>query len=497
MSYTLLTGATGLLGAYLVRDLTRAGQRLAVLVRRTRYLSAEHRVDMLVSHWEKRSDCALPRPVVLEGDLREDSLGLDAETQRWVSENCTSFMHNAASLTFHADGPNEEPWLSNLHGTRHVLEFCRRTGIRQFHHVSTAYVCGLRQDRVYEHELDVGQEHGNDYEVSKFESEKLVRGADFLDSLTVYRPAIILGDSQTGYTTTYHGFYVPLKLVASLISKTGGVGVPRDMIEVGVRMASQRLREMLTLTGQEAKNYVPVDWVSAVMSHIFLSPEHHGKTYHLAPRERVSVELMRNVIEETVCRYVEATSTVSQNTYDWTEFEKFFIEGMNVYRSYWRDDPTFDCTNTLAAAPHLPCPDLDADRIAMLCRYAIDANFGWPKPTPVRPAFDVHAELGRLLSQGAGADLEGMVHLGLQVNGSGGGQWELFLQKGQVLAARQGISDRCVAVYYLNTDTFRSLLSRESTVEKAIRAGRVLIEGNTLHPAELAGILDRLLQPAS
>jgi hypothetical protein len=232
------------------------------------------------------------------------------------------------------------------------------------------------------------------------------------------------------------------------------------------------------------------------MSHIFLHPEHHGKTYQIAPQTRVSVELMRTVIEETVCKYVETTSTVSKNTYDWNEFEKFFIEGMNVYRSYWRDDPTFDCTNTLAAAPHLPCPALDAERIAMLCRYAIDANFGWPKPTPVRPAFDVHAELVRLLGRGA-ANLEGAVHLGLQVNGSGGGQWELFMKDGRVVRARQGISKQCVAVYYLNTDTFRTLLAQESTVDKAIRAGRVLIEGNTLPPAELAGILDRLVHSAS
>ena len=73
----------------------------------------------------------------------------------------------------------EEPYLSNLNGTRNVLEFCSKTDIREFHHVSTAYVCGTRRGRILESELDVGQEHGNDYEISKFESEQLVRAQVF------------------------------------------------------------------------------------------------------------------------------------------------------------------------------------------------------------------------------------------------------------------------------------------------------------------------------
>ena len=40
MAYTLLTGATGLLGRYLLRDLTLADVPLAVVVRPTRFESA-------------------------------------------------------------------------------------------------------------------------------------------------------------------------------------------------------------------------------------------------------------------------------------------------------------------------------------------------------------------------------------------------------------------------------------------------------------------------
>ena len=363
MGYLFLTGATGLLGSYLIRDLTRRGTKLAVLVRGTRLASPQHRIEALIERWEKQAGHSLPRPVIFEGDLSRPNLGLDQAAIDWIRQNCEAVMHNAASLTFHAENPDSEPWLSNLHGTRRVLELARQTAIRQFHHVSTAYVCGLRRDRVMEDELDVGQKHGNDYEISKFQAEKLVRQADFLDHPTIYRPGIILGDSQSGYTSTYHGFYVPLKLVATLIDKTAAYSPNREVILARVRAAGDRLRQVLQLTGREAKNFVPVDWVSAVMAKIYSHRELHGRTYHLTPRKRVPVEMFQAVMERVFLEFAERKHAEREKLnvkgdVNWLEFEKLFREGMDVYRAYWGDDPVFDDTNTRQAAPEFPCPEL-------------------------------------------------------------------------------------------------------------------------------------------
>ena len=84
------------------------------------------------------------------------------------------------------------------------------------HYISTAYVCGHREDLVKEDEFDVGQEFRNDYENSKFQAEKLVRDFPEFDSLTVFRPVVITGDSITGYTSTYHGTYLYMKLARVL-----------------------------------------------------------------------------------------------------------------------------------------------------------------------------------------------------------------------------------------------------------------------------------------
>ena len=49
MTYHLLTGATGLLGSYLLRDCLRQGHRLAVLVRPSKRESGRQRIEAILS----------------------------------------------------------------------------------------------------------------------------------------------------------------------------------------------------------------------------------------------------------------------------------------------------------------------------------------------------------------------------------------------------------------------------------------------------------------
>src|SRR5277367_4641035 len=92
--YHLLTGATGLLGSYLLRDSLLAGRRMAVLVRPSKSESAVQRIETQLRLWELSMETTLPRPVVLEGDLSEIDLGLDNVTLNWIGRNCESVFHN-------------------------------------------------------------------------------------------------------------------------------------------------------------------------------------------------------------------------------------------------------------------------------------------------------------------------------------------------------------------------------------------------------------------
>lgn len=373
--YLLLTGATGLLGRYLLRDLLSAGVPIAAVVRASRRKSPERRIDEILYGWEQRDGIKLPRPKVLQGDICSDHLGLSTDDLNWVSEHCDSLMHNAASLSFIAtNGRNGEPWTSNVGGTQKVLEVCEKTGIRDFHHVSTAYVCGLRKGTIYENELDVGQERGNDYERSKIEAEQMVRDADFLAPPTVYRPAIIIGDSETGFTTTFHGFYALLRLAHTLVNS-----------DESAKAGSEPTR--LTLTGDESKNLVPVDWVSAVMSHVFMNREHHGKTFHITPGQATTVRTLQEVLEESIDHRNTVFVGGDEPIENPTVIEQLFYEHLKTYASYWRDDPVFDTTNTREAAPHLPCPTIDTKLLLKLADWAIKHEFRY-KDAPVPAAVD-------------------------------------------------------------------------------------------------------------
>ncbi len=488
MPYQFLTGATGLLGRYLIRDLMQADVSLAVLVRPTRRASARQRVEQIMAFWEEQLGYEMPRPVVLEGDISQKNLGMDERSVEWVKEHCSGMIHNAASLTFHSTGPESEPWRSNIQGVKNVLDLCEQAGIREFLHMSTAYVCGLREGRVLETELDVGQERGNDYEMSKIDAEKIVHAADFLDPPTICRPAIIVGDSQTGYTSTYHGFYAALQLAYTLVKS-------REVNETGLVQAVSRFE----LEGHESKNFVPVDWVSAATTHIVTHPEHHGKTYHLTPRHPATVRLIRDILEQAAGFY--SAKFVGENTEvnDWSEVEQLFNDNIHVYNSYWRDDPIFDCTNTTAALPHLPCPHIDLQTLLKMSKVAIDCNFGGGRDKRIDLDFDPHQHLKPLVDAGekqpAGNNSAHL--LGLEVTGQGGGDWHLLLENGKLVGAQIGRDQNCTAVYHLDSGTFASLANGQDNAGTALEEGRLVIDGNGLTRAELVGLFDEVARGAS
>jgi nucleoside-diphosphate-sugar epimerase len=455
-----------------LRDGLREGHRLAVLVRPTKRESARRRVEAILARCEHECRMSLPRPVVLEGELTEVDLGLDGGDLRWISRHCRSVIHNAASLSFHDNGPHCEPWLSNYEGTRRILDLCRAAGVRKFHHVSTAYVSGLREGKVLETELDVGQTPGNVYENSKIEAEKLVRSAPWIDEPTIYRPSIIVGDSKTGYTSTFHGFYVMVKLAHTLASR---------MVR-GVT-AGQFLVEGLGLSGKECKNLVPVDWVSAVFTRIFSQPQHHGRTYHLVSQRPPTLTLIAKVIQQAVEQYStmadENDSLVG--TGDW--FLSNFREQMEIYRTYWRDDPQFDVSQRLEASP-LECPEMDEAMLLKLAKHAIQSNFGKEQKRKARHELDIHDHMHKLPRRHKPLvpNLTGNHCLGLDVSGPAGGQWKLLLHDGSLTEVEEGLGPQCSAVFRLDSPTFRAFA-------EALRTGRVVIQGNGLEPSRLAAIL--------
>lgn len=354
MKYLLLTGSTGLVGRYLLRDLLQRGHAVAVLVRPDGPEKACDRIEDIMRFWDQRAGFKMPRPFCLEGDVTVPDLGLNAEGRSWVARHCDTMFHNAASLTFRGADRAGEPWRTNLDGTQNTLNFCHNIGIRKFHYVSTAYVCGNRNGVIREDELDLGQGFRNDYEHSKLLAEQLVRCADYLETPTIYRPAVIAGDSVTGYTNTYHGLLHHLKFMAVLFRN---VSPGPD----GIRYLPMRLK----MTGDEQRNIVPVDWVSAVIMRLYETPSAHGGTYHLAPVHPMSPRELITAVESYF--HVDGAEFVGPDTAkDRNDMEQKTDESLDLYESYATTDPTLDTTNTSRFAADIVCPRVDE---AMIHRF--------------------------------------------------------------------------------------------------------------------------------
>jgi long-chain acyl-CoA synthetase len=206
MGDVLLTGATGFLGQELLaRLLERDDRNVHALVRADDDESAAARLP------------AHDRLSAWAADIERPGLGLDDAQADELAERVTTIVHCAASVSFSLG--LEESRRVNVAGTARMAELAERCatrgdGLERLSYVSTAYVAGAHRGAFGEDDLDVGQDFRNAYERSKFEAEQLLRErADGLP-LQVLRPSIVVGDSRTGWTSSFNVLYPPLRAFA-------------------------------------------------------------------------------------------------------------------------------------------------------------------------------------------------------------------------------------------------------------------------------------------
>jgi NAD(P)-dependent dehydrogenase (short-subunit alcohol dehydrogenase family) len=257
MTY-FVTGATGFIGRHLVERLLERDGDVYVLVR-------AGSVDKLNDRW---GDEPRVKPVV--GDLTQPLLGLgDREVAALRDKQVDHFFHLAAVYDMTAD--EEANRVANVEGTRHAVELSNAIGAGTFHHVSSIAAAGRYKGLFREDMFDEGQKLDHPYHRTKFESERIAR-TQVTGPWRVYRPAIVVGHSQTGEMDKVDGPYYFFKAI-------------------------QKLRSMLPqwfpLVGPELgyTNIVPVDFVADAMDHIAHQPGLDGQAFHLAdPRPQRSGE---------------------------------------------------------------------------------------------------------------------------------------------------------------------------------------------------------------
>lgn len=259
---TLLTGATGFLGMELLDHLVRADDRpIVALVRAADQRGADERIAAVRAAVFGDARAHAHRVTAVPGDLGEPGLGLRSRDRAVLARRVGRIVHGAASVSFGSS--LEEARAVNVAGTARVLDLAHGLAdLEHLVHVSTAYVAGARRGVVRAAELDEHAPHRNPYERSKAEAERLVREAGL--PATVVRPAIVVGRSDTGWTSSFNVVYGPLRAYAlgTLTRIPGRAGAPVDV--------------------------VPVDHVAAGIAGLLGRRAAHGRTVHLAAGDRAT-----------------------------------------------------------------------------------------------------------------------------------------------------------------------------------------------------------------
>jgi NAD(P)-dependent dehydrogenase (short-subunit alcohol dehydrogenase family) len=258
-----VTGATGFIGRNLVEQLlrNRTGD-VYVLVRE----GSRERLEELIASWP---DGDRVTPVV--GDLVERNLGVD---QSWIDEHkgkIDHFFHLAAIYDMTADEERNEQL--NVEGTRHAVELANALEAGTLHHVSSVAAAGAHKGLFREDMFDEGQKLPSPYHRTKFESERIAREESQVP-WRVYRPAVVVGHSETGVMDKIDGPYYFFKAIQKI---------------------RHWLPEWMPLVGPELgwTNIVPVDYVAKAMDHIAHQDGLEGQAFHLAhPKGQRSGDVM-------------------------------------------------------------------------------------------------------------------------------------------------------------------------------------------------------------
>jgi thioester reductase-like protein len=259
-----VTGATGFIGRHLVERLLEREGTIYVLVRE----GSRARLEELMSRWDAPPDRIVP----VTGDLTAPMLAVsDADAEQL--EDVDHFFHLAAVYDMSAD--DETNRRANVEGTKNAVDLANRLRARRLHHVSSIAVSGRYRGLFREDMFDEGQKLADPYSQTKFESEKLVRDRAQVP-WRVYRPAIVVGHSQTGEMDKVDGPYYFFKVIQRLRSV-----LPPWMPVVGLEGGTI--------------NLVPVDFVAAAMDHMAHQEGLDRQAFHITDPNPKSAGQVINV----------------------------------------------------------------------------------------------------------------------------------------------------------------------------------------------------------
>jgi thioester reductase-like protein len=263
-----LTGASGFVGAFLLRELLQHPRlRIHCLVRpRAEIGGAERLKANLIAHglgsaWDG------DRVFVVPGDLDRDHLGLEAEEYERLAAKIDLVIHSGALVNFALDYASLAP--SNVAGTREVIRFAAHKKTKPLHHVSSAYVFSSPPSPDVSSadestELEAWGRPALGYTQTKHVADRLAQAARTRGVPTnIYRPGFVLGDSQSGSANM------------------------RDLVTSSIRLIAQF---GVVPESDPGLAVAPVDYVCRAIVDTALSSQPLNRNLHILDREVMQLD---------------------------------------------------------------------------------------------------------------------------------------------------------------------------------------------------------------
>lgn len=354
-----VTGATGFLGAYLVRELLeKTDARIFCHVRADGPDQAVARLRDNLRFYELWNDSFSARLVAVPGDLTRPAMGLSPSSFRELADSVDAVYHSGALVNFIY--PYRMLKGTNVKGTEEALRFAVTGRPKRFHHVSTF--------SVYDNPSFFGRKISEDdqlsdpagyllgYSESKWVAEQMVRTA-FSRGLrgSIFRPGEITGSSATGIWRVNDT--VIRSLLASLVA--------------GVLPASQ-MRFHIT----------PVDYVAGAIVRIAAQEPESGQAFNLINLQVKSLSELAPILDElgypmeVVPLEVWTRRVLADPNGYLKPLESLLKENMTGDASmelrYGQSQALFSCDNAerrLRGSGIHPPPPLDAALMATYLRY--------------------------------------------------------------------------------------------------------------------------------
>lgn len=339
MPSTLVTGFPGFLAAALLPkllDRTDGETSVACLIQ-SRYLKlAQERAAEITRtrpEWKSRLQ-------LIEGDITLPGLGLSSDALP-LRHDVREAFHLAAVYDLAVSRPLGQK--INVEGTVNVLDFLAGCGrFDRLHYVSTCYVSGRHPGPFTERDLDVGQRFNNYYEETKYLAEgevqkRMQRGL----CATIYRPAIVVGDSRTGETQKYDGPYYAMQWVLRWKSTVPTV-VVGDCRKFRV-------------------NIVPRDFVIGAIGELSGAETSRGQVYQLCDPHPLTVAELYDVLGRASHRRVvkiRLPGRVAKGSMKYIPGLSGWLRILPETLDYFTHPTEYTCDNTLRdlAGSGIKCP---------------------------------------------------------------------------------------------------------------------------------------------